>query len=106
MLRLERGRSDSPCDSIGAEFYDAAMTDDALMILANGETMTRADVVTALAKSGQGRPTSCTTYGSPLNADAAAPVYVGVAHRVEDDEPFVGAMSSTLSRTSAPCYAN
>ena len=60
------------------------------MILANGETMTRADFVTALAKSGRRRPTRCTTYGSPLNADAAAPVYVGVANRVDGDDPFIG----------------
>jgi uncharacterized protein DUF4440 len=99
LLRLERAGWDSLCDASGAEFYGALMTDDALMVLANGETMTRSDVVTALAKSPPWASDEMQDVRVvQLNDAAAALVYVGVAHRADDDEPFIGAMLSVYVR--------
>jgi hypothetical protein len=72
------------------------MTADGLMVLANGQVMTREEVVAAL---GQAPPwagyelTDVRFVG--LGPSAAAIVYTGTAHRAEGDEPFVGAMAST-----------
>jgi uncharacterized protein (TIGR02246 family) len=99
LLRLERAGWDSLCDGSGADFYGSVMTDDALMVLANGEAMTRSDVVAALAKSPPWASYEMQDVRVvQLNDDSAALVYVGVAHRTDDDEPFVGAMSSVYVR--------
>jgi len=102
LLELERAGWRSLCDSTGAEFYRATMTDDAVMVLANGQVMTRDEVVAALA---QAPPWASFDLSDvrvvSMGEDAAALVYVGTARRDGDDEPFVGAMSSVYVRRDA-----
>jgi hypothetical protein len=99
LLEIERKGWDSLCDGSGANFYGRVMTDDALMVLANGMVMDRGQVVDAL---GQSPPWSSYAIDDvrlvELGADAAALVYVGTARRNGEGEPFVGAMSSVYRR--------
>ena len=48
LLALERSGWQSLCDGTGSAFYENLMTDDALMLLADGMTMTRDEVADAL----------------------------------------------------------
>ena len=91
---LEHRGWDSLCDGTSAEFFGSVMTDDGVMVLANGMTMDRDDVVEAL--------TSAPTWERyemddirvvPIDPHAAALVYVGTAHRREGP-PVVAVMSS------------
>ena len=77
------------------------MTDDALMVLANGAVITdRAAVTNAL---GQSPAWQRYEIGDPrvvsVDNDTAALVYTGTGYREGADEPFVGAMSSVYHRT-------
>ncbi len=98
LLDIEREGWDSLCAGSAAEFYGRVMTDDGLMVLANGMVMDRAQVVEAL---GQSPPWMSYELDDvrvvEMGADAAALVYIGTARR-EDGEPFVGAMSSVYQR--------
>lgn len=100
LLDLERAGWRSLCESTGDRFYGELMTDDALMVLANGAVMDRAAVTGAL---GQAPPWSSFELSDPrlvqAGPDTAALVYIGTAHRDGADEPFVGAMSSVYHRT-------
>jgi hypothetical protein len=98
LIELEQAGWTSLCDGTGADFYGARMTDDGVMVLANGSVMTRDDVVAALGKA--------PPWGSyemdeirvvPISKDSAALVYVGTGHR--DGAPsFVGVMTSVYVR--------
>jgi hypothetical protein len=94
LLSLEHAGWRSLCDGTASDFYGELMTDDALMVLANGDVMTHDDVVRAL----DGAPT-WTGYSidAPrlvhVGPDTAALVYVGSGRR-DGSPPFVGAMSS------------
>lgn len=98
LLDIEREGWDSLCAGSGAEFYGRAMTDDGLMVLANGMVMDRNQVVEAL---GQSPPWMSYELDDvrvvEMGADAAALVYMGTARR-DGGEPFVGAMSSVYQR--------
>ena len=99
LIELERAGWESLCDGTGDDFYGRTMTDDGLMVLANGAVMTRDQVVAAL---GQSPPWASYEMADvrvvPLGEDVAALVYVGTGHRDADDPPFVGAMSSVYVR--------
>ena len=100
LLDLERRGWDSLCDSTGAEFYGDLMTDDGLMVLANGSVMDRDAVVASLEHAPpwqsydiddvRARPTPA--------IDTAAIVYVGTGYRDGDQPAFVGIMSSVYVR--------
>lgn len=99
LLNLERRGWDSLCDSTGDVFYGEVMTDDAVMVLANGEVMDRATVVAALGKAPPWRTyeindVRCVDVG----ADSVALVYVGSAYREDSKPAFVGLMSSVYVR--------
>ena len=98
LLDIEREGWDSLCAGSAAEFYGRVMTDDGLMVLANGMVMDRNQVVEAL---GQSPPWMSYELDDvrvvEMGADAAALVYMGTARR-DDGEPFVGAMSSVYQR--------
>lgn len=100
LLALERAGWDSLCDGTGDDFYGRTMTEDGLMVLANGMVMDRAEVVEAL---GQSPPWASYELSDvrivPIGDGTAALVYVGTAQRGGDDPPFVGAMSSVYVRT-------
>ena len=95
LLALERQGWDSLCDSTGDAFYGQAMTEDAVMVLANDVVMDRDMVVAALAQAPPWR-----TY--ELNdvrlvhtgPDSAALVYRGTAYRDGDESTLTGCMSS------------
>ena len=75
------------------------MTDDALMVLANGAVMDRDDVVRSLEHAPPWR-----TYGIDdvrlirSGADSAILVYRGTAYRESDEPAFVGIMASAYQR--------
>ncbi len=95
MLDLERKGWDSLCDSTGDAFYGEVMTDDAVMVLANGEVMDRAAVVAALGQAPPWRSYEISDLRFvDTGADSAALVYVGSAYRDEAGPAFVGLMSS------------
>jgi hypothetical protein len=91
---LERHGWDALCDGTGDEFYGSLMTDDAVMVLADGSVMGREQVVRSLS----GAP-GWDSYGMEdtrlvgAGEDAAVLVYTGRARRGEEPE-FVARMSS------------
>lgn len=95
LMDLERKGWDALCDSTGDVFYGEVMTDDAVMVLANGEIMDRAMVVAALR---QAPPWRTYDIGEARFVDtgpgSVALVYVGTAYRESDEPAFVGLMSS------------
>ncbi|MGD9998276.1 MAG: nuclear transport factor 2 family protein [Ilumatobacteraceae bacterium] len=98
LLDLERQGWRSLCEQTGDDFYGKVMTDDAVMVLANGQVMTRDDVVGAL---GQAPPWSSFDLSDVrlvrAGVDSAAIVYVGSATRETGGEPFVAAMTSVYT---------
>jgi len=64
LLTLERKGWDSLCDGTGDAFYGEMMTEDAVMVLANGEVMDRDTVVAALGR----RPPGSATTSVNLNS--------------------------------------
>ena len=99
LLQLERSGWCSLCESTGDRFYGELMTDDALMVLANGAVMDRDAVTAALGKA---PPWSAFELSEPrlvsAGPDTAALVYIGTAQRDGSEEPFSGAMSSVYHR--------
>ena len=95
---VERRGWDSLCAGSAADFYGSMMTDDGVMVLANGMTMDRDDVVQAL----RGAPTwdryeIADVRVVPIEPDAAALVYKGTGFR-SDGDPVVAMMSSVYRR--------
>ena len=99
LLDLERRGWDSLCNSTGAQFYGDRMTDDGIMVLANGEVMDRDAVVASLEHA---PPWQSYDIDDPRVVDAgdgaAAVVYVGTGYRDGDQPAFVGVMSSVYVR--------
>lgn len=102
LLALEHDGWKALCDGTAAQFYGDLMSADALMVLANGTTMDRTEVSTALA---QAPPWLRYEITDPrvvaIGPDAAALVYTGRAWREDSGEPFVGAMSSVYHRSQS-----
>jgi len=99
LVEIERLGWDSLCHSTGDTFYGSLMTDDALMVLANGMVLDRHGVVEALSESPPWRRYEISDVRVVrTGADGAALVYIGTAYRDEDEPPFVGAMSSVYVR--------
>lgn len=102
LLDIERAGWQALCESTGDRFYDDLMTEDAVMVLANGAVMDRSAVVAAL---GQAPPWRSFELSDPrvipAGPDTAALVYIGTASRDGADGPFVGAMSSVYHRTAS-----
>jgi hypothetical protein len=100
LLALEHAGWKSLCDGTGDTFYGGVMTDDAVMVLANGMVMDRAAVTAAL---GQSPPWARYEIDDvrliQISQDTAALVYTGTGWRHGSEEPFVGAMSSVYHRT-------
>lgn len=99
LVALEHAGWQSLCDGTGAQFYGRIMSDDALMVLANGAIMDRAAVSAALASTRAWEHYEIT--GARLvsvGAKAAALAYIGTGYRHGTDKPFVGAMSAVYRR--------
>jgi hypothetical protein len=101
LLKIEHGGWQALSNATGDKFYGSIMTDDALMVLADGSVMDRDAVVNALD---QAPPWARYEIAEPrvvaVDDDTAALVYLGTGYRDGADEPFVGAMSSVYHRTS------
>ncbi|MET0702723.1 MAG: nuclear transport factor 2 family protein [Mycobacterium sp.] len=99
LLALERAGWQSLCDGTGAKFYGGIMSDDALMVLANGAIMDRAAVSSALSQAPPWARYEITDARLvSVGNNAAALVYIGTGYREGADEPFVGAMSAVYRR--------
>ena len=99
LLDLERSGWDSLCNSTGAQFYGDLMTDDGVMVLANGVVMDRAAVVDSMEHA---RPWQSYDIDDhrvvAVGPDSAAIVYLGTGYRHGDQPAFVGLMSSVYVR--------
>ena len=99
LLDLERQGWAALSNGTAAEFYGRLMTEDALMILANGQVMTRSEVVGALTDAPAWSSFELTDERLVATGDeSAALVYTGSATRDPDSPPFVAAMASTYVR--------
>lgn len=99
LLALEHAGWTSLCDGTGDRFYGELMTEDAVMVLANGMVMDRQTVVSALAQSPPwARYEISDVRVIAVTDDVAALVYTGSGWRDGDSAPFVGAMSSVYRR--------
>lgn len=100
LLDLERRGWDSLCDGTGDRFYGSIMTEDAVMVLANGMVMDRDTVVAALGQSPPWRAYELADERLvPAGPDAAALVYTGTAYGEAEEPAFVGAMTSVYVRS-------
>ena len=99
LLDLERHGWDSLCNSTGAQFYGDLMTDDGIMVLANGEVMDRDAVVGSLEHAPPWQSYDIEDVRLvDAGAETAAIVYVGTGYRDGDQPAFVGIMSSVYVR--------
>ncbi len=99
LLDLETRGWESLCHGTGGDFYGGLMTDDAVMVLANGMVMDRIAVVESL---GQAPPWSSYEISNERvirnGSDSACLVYVGTARRDGEQPAFVAVMSSVYRR--------
>jgi hypothetical protein len=101
LLELERAGWSSLCDGTGDKFYGRLMSDNAVMVLANGGVLDRDAVIAALGKSPPwARYELDNVRLIELDSDTAALVYTGTGFRGDGSEPFVGAMSSVYRRST------
>lgn len=95
LVQLEAQGWDSLCDGTGGQFYGELMTQDAVMVLANGMVMDRAAVIESLEHA---PPWSGYEIGDErvirTGPDSAILVYLGRASRDGDASSFVAIMSS------------
>ena len=99
LLQLEHDGWKALCGGTAAQFYGDVMSADALMVLANGSIMNRAEVTTALAQAPSWQRYEISDARLiDVGADTAALVYTGKGWREGADEPFLGAMSSVYHR--------
>jgi hypothetical protein len=99
LLELEHRGWASLSDGTGADFYGSLMTDDGVMVLANGTVADRAAVVGALGGSPPWARFEIDSARAVGAGDGAAVlVYTARAWRDESEPPFEGAMTSTYVR--------
>lgn len=101
LVAIEGKGWDALCEGTGDTFYGQLMTDDAVMVLANGAVLDRAAVVEAL---GQAAPWRTYEIGDVrlvrTGTDSAAVVYTGTAYREAAEPAFAGMMSSVYVRSA------
>jgi hypothetical protein len=98
LLALERRGWDSLCDGTGADFYGELMTEDGVMVLANGMTLDRGQVVASLREAPTwSRFELSNEQVVGAGTEAAVLHYLGRAYR-GDEPPFVARMSSLYVR--------
>lgn len=100
LLALERHGWDSLCNGTGSEFYGALMTDDALMVLADGSVLNRSEVMRALQESQPWKRYEFANVRTvALVADALALVYQGRSWRSDERNLCVAEMTSIYRRS-------
>ncbi|MFJ6652624.1 nuclear transport factor 2 family protein [Microbacterium sp. NPDC091313] len=99
LLRLENAGWQSLCDGSGGEFYGDVMTEDAVMVLADGQAYDRDRVIASLEDAPAWSAYEITDERFvALGEDAAAFVYRARAFRASGGPPFDAVMSSTYVR--------
>ena len=99
LLDLERHGWDSLCSSTGAQFYGDLMTDDGIMVLANGAVMNRDAVVASLEHAPPWQSYDIEDVRLVhAGVETAAIVYAGTGYRDGDQPAFMGVMSSVYVR--------
>jgi hypothetical protein len=99
LLELEHRGWAALRDGTGADFYGSLMTDDGVMVLANGAVADRDAVVESLRGSPPWQRFEIESARVVAAGDGAATlVYTGRAWREESQPPFVGSMTSTYVR--------
>jgi hypothetical protein len=99
LLELEHRGWESLRDGSGADFFGSLMTEDGVMVLANGSVADRAAVVEALRGSpAWARFELDSARVVAAGSDAAVLVYTARAWREESAPPFAAAMTSTYAR--------
>ena len=99
LLDLERSGWDSLCNSTGAQFYGDLMTDDGVMVLANGVVMDRDAVIASMEHAQPWQSYDIDDHRVvAVGPDSAAIVYLGTGYRHGDQPAFVGLMSSIYVR--------
>ena len=93
LLDLERRGWDSLCEGTGPAFYGALMTEDATMVLATGQALSREEVVATLSGAPPWGSYSLSDVRLVMAGAGAALAYTGSARR-EGAEPFVASMTS------------
>jgi hypothetical protein len=100
LLELEHRGWEALREGEGAGFYGSLMTDDGVMVLANGAVADRAAVVEALRGSPPwARFELDSARVVAAGGGAAVLVYTARAWREESEPPFTAAMTSTYVRT-------
>jgi hypothetical protein len=98
LLKLEHGGWRSLCDGTGADFYGQMMTEDAVMILANGMVLDRNAVITSLNDAPAWRQYAISDERLiEIDDDTAILVYTGRASRDDDEPAFQALMSSAYT---------
>jgi len=99
LLDLERRGWDSLCNSTGAQYYGDLMTDDGIMVLANGAVLDRDAVIASLEHAPPWQSYDIEDVRLvDAGVETAAIVYVGTGYRDGDQPSFVGVMSSVYVR--------
>ena len=93
LLDLERRGWDALCAGTGSAFYGALMTEDAMMVVATGQVLTRDEVVTSLEGATPWASYSLADIRLVMAGAGAALVYAASARR-DGAEPFAAAMTS------------
>ena len=98
LVSIERKGWDSLCDGTGGGFNDSLMTDDAVMVLANGAVMDREAVVESLKQAPPWRTYEIDEVRLIRSGSASATlVYLGGAYREGDEPAFTGVMASVYT---------
>lgn len=99
LLRLENAGWKSLCDGTGGDFYGSIMTEDGVMVLADGSVLDRDAVVASLDDAPAWAAYEITDERLvDLGADGAAFVYRGRGFRASGGPPFDALMSSVYVR--------
>lgn len=99
LLRLENAGWQSLCDGSGGDFYGTVMTDDGLMVLADGSVLDRGQVIASLDDAPAWSAYEITDERLvEIGPDAAAFVYRGRGFRASGGPPFHAQMSSVYVR--------
>lgn len=99
LLRLEHAGWTALSDGTGGDFYGTVMTDDAVMVLADGSVLDRAAVVASLDDAPAWSAYEITDERLiEMGPGAAAFVYRGRAFRASGGPPFDALMSSVYVR--------
>ncbi len=99
LLRLENAGWEALRDGSGGEFFGELMTEDAVMVLADGQALDRDGVIASLDDAPAWSAYEITDERFvDLGSDAAALVYRARAFRASGGPPFEAVMSSVYVR--------